>query len=507
MSAEAPARVEPRYWHLYEDDIVKTYGGQVADMCDGAGYAPDLDQRALLNGTFAVGRHGQSVAFAIGIIACRQNIKTAVGKMAALGWMFLFNCDPIVWTAHEWDTVEEAVRDLDEIISGWGWMRRQIRSFNRQQRSQEIITRGGGRMIFKTRTPGGGRGLSGEKVLIDEAWRARAAHVGSLTPTMSARSITGDPQIMYLSSAAHEDSEVLHPLIERGRAASANRRVALLERRLLYCEYCAPDPEEACDLGAKCTHALDVPGCGCDKPDMVARANPAVGRRISMEFILGAERRDMLPHEYGRERMGWHDKPLGQAQVIPLLAWAGGLDEKSGPRGSIALSVVYTSDKMRAAIGLSGRRRDGDWHVELADYLDTDQALARVRKIIAKARRLNRQCVGVAVDRSAHEAAIIRPLELARVPVERMSAQDVCTSFAGFYQAAVKEGSLRHIGQDELTVAILGAGTRMVGDAGEAWGRKISGVEIAPAVAVSHARWLHEMKAPDLEAEPGAWAL
>jgi len=46
-----------------------------------------------------------------------------------------------------------------------------------------------------------------------------------------------------------------------------------------------------------------------------------------------------------------------------------------------------------------------------------------------------------------------------------------------------------------------------VGDAGEAWGRRASGVEIAPLVAVTAARWLYEIKAPDQDAEPGAWAL
>ena len=215
----------------------------------------------------------------------------------------------------------------------------------------------------------------------------------------------------------------------------------------------------------------------------------------------------MPPHEYGRERMGWHDKPIGQARVVPLTAWADALDEKSEPRGIFALAVVYTSDKGRAAIGLAGRRRDGEWHVEVADYLDTAHVVPRVKAIIAKARRAGRDCVGVAVDKSAHEAACIKGLEQQRLTVHKMTATDVCTAFSGFYQSLVKAHDLRHRGQDDLTVAVMGAGTRLVGDAGEAWGRKISGVEIAPVVAVTHARWLHETEAPDLEAEPGAWAL
>jgi len=500
------ARVEPRFSHIPSGDF--TLGPKVGELCDRADYGPDAEQQVCLNGIFAqdVARR-QSSAFAIVLLACRQNLKTGIEKQAGLGWLFLLHIDPIVWTAHEWDTVEEAFRDLDELIAASPYLRRQIRTVNREKRDMKIITRGGGRMLFKTRTPGGGRGLTGEKIILDEGWKLRDSHIGSLLPTLSARSMTGDPQVIYGSSAAHEDSEVLHPLIERGRAASVNPAAARLERRLMYVEWCAPDAAEICDQGTECSHALDTPGCGFDKPDYVQMANPAVGRRISMDFILTSERRNLDPHEYGRERMGWHDKPIGQAVVIPLVSWAAALDEGSEPRGSFTLSVVYTSDKQRAAIGLAGRRRDGGWHVELADYLDTAKVTARVKAIITRAARRGRVCAGIAIDKGGHEAAAIKPLTQARLPVRQMTTGEVCTAFSGFYQAVVKEHSLHHRGQDDLTVALVGAGTRPVGDAGEAWGRKISGVEIAPVVAVTHARWLHEEEAPDEEAEPSAWAL
>jgi hypothetical protein len=56
-------------------------------------------------------------------------------------------------------------------------------------------------------------------------------------------------------------------------------------------------------------------------------------------------------------------------------------------------------------------------------------------------------------------------------------------------------------------MALLAGVARQVGDAGEAWGRRKSGREIAPIVAVTYARWLHERLAPAAEAEPGAWAI
>jgi len=497
--------VRPRYWHLPE--FVRTDGDQVAGMCADVGYGPDAEQRLLLDGIFARSAAHKSVAFATAILAARQNLKTGVEKQAGLGWLFLFHVDPIVWTAHEWDTVEEAYRDLAEIIFGSPWMSRQILTYSSAKRDMYFTTRRGGRMIFKTRTPGGGRGLTGEKIILDEGWKLRDVHLGTLLPTMSARSITGDPQIIYGSSAAHEDSEVLHPLIERGRAAAENPRAAALERRLLYAEWCAPDPAEACRKGERCDHSVGTPGCGCDDPEMLRQANPALDRRISLEFIQSAERPNMPAHEFGRERLGWHDKPLGGGAVIPLVEWAAGLDAKSEPSGPFALAVVYTWDKKRAAIGLAGKRRDGAWHVEVADFLDTTALVPRVKAIISRASRRGKLCVGVAVDKLAHEAACIPALTKARLEVTAMSTSDVAAAFTGFYEAVTGSRNLYHRGQDDLTLALVGASSRTVGDAGEAWGRRASGVEIAPLVAVTAARWLYEIKAPDQDAEPGAWAL
>ena len=467
---------------------------------------------------------------------------TAIEKQACLGWLFLYHCDPIIWTGHEWDTVAEHFMDLDKIISGYSWLSRQIRSVNRAQRDMEIITKRGGRMIFKTRTPDGGAGLSGEKVVLDEGWKIRRAHISALMPTMSARSMTGDPQVIYGSSAAHEESEVLHRLVERGRKAATSPAAARLERRFMFVEWCAPDPAQACARGERCEHELDTPGCGCDNPELIQQANPAVGRRIAMDYILGSERREMLPHDFGRERMGWHDKPLGLAKVIPLTQWADGLDPESEPAGPVALAVVYSSDRRRAAIGLAGRRADRTWHVEIADVVSPAQVVLRVGQIIARALDTSRPVCAIGVDRGGFESECIRGLlDLREVELDgqdepvtvtiraaapddlewgegrpvvlvRMSGPEVATAYSGFVTSVTHSRDLFHRGQDDLTqddltVALMVATSRDVGDAGQAWGRRKSGGDIAPLVAVTQARWVHEEKAPLEEIEPGVWAL
>jgi len=479
-----------------------TEGGSVADLNAQAGFGPDEEQRLALDVIFAVGPHAKAVAFETWIIACRQNLKTGVLKQAVLGWLFLFKENPVIWTAHEWDLVSEAFRDLDELISGYGWLSRQVRYIHRGERDQEIGLRNGGRLLFKTRTPGGGKGLAGAKVVLDEGWKIQASHMGALLPTLSSRSITGDPQVIGGSSAAYAESEVLHRIIKRGRAAATDEAAAAAERRFAYLEWCAPPPAEACDLGDRCDHGLTTAGCGCDKPDLWLAGNPAMGRRISQDYIAD-ERRAMPPHEFGRERMGWHDAPEGQAEVIPLTDWAAGLDPASEPVGPVAISVVCSAGMDRAAIGLAGRRSDGCWHVEVADYrAGTGWVVDRVAAIVD-----HHEVCAVVVDPKGHEAAVIKGLEDARIEVTKPAYADVAAAFSMFFEAVTDAHSVRHRGQDELTLALAGATTRPVGDAGQAWGRRKSGVDISPLVGVTEAMWGHLLKIAAFETVPGAWAV
>jgi hypothetical protein len=531
----APQLVKPAYLHAPQ--WVRTDGDEVAGLCDDAGYGPMPEQRMLLDTIFGKDQRGKSVAFETWVVACRQNLKTGLMKQAVLGWAFLFKADPIMWTAHQWDpAVKEAFTDLDNLIGGYRWLARRVRYVHTGDRQQEIGLKNGARIMFKTRTLATGRALAGEKTVLDEGWALHAAHMGALLPTMSARSMHGDPQVLGGSSAARADSDVLHGVLDRGRAAARSAAAARLERKLCYVEYRAPGPEIACDRGVKCRHALDTPGCGCDKPEFVAMANPSVGRRISMDYILTSERRGMPPSEYGRERMGWEDTPEGQAVVIPLTDWAEGLDAESEPAGPVALSVVYTSDKRQAVVGLAGRRADRSWHVEIADVVPVSDVTVRVGEIVARAEPTSRPVCAVAIDAHGFEGACIKALEDLRevklgdadpVPVRLVTAKtgdpewsagrmawlvkptatDVAAAYTGFLTAVTEAHNLFHRGQDELTLALVGATSRDVGDAGQAWGRRKSGVDIAALVAVTQARWVHEAKAPAVVSEPGAWSM
>lgn len=474
--------VEPAWRKVPPCD--STLGPEVADLADLACFGPDLEQRLALDAIFGR-KDGRASAFEVGIVAARQNIKTAIFKMAALGWLFITGERLIVWSAHEFPTAQEAFRDLEELVTGSDYLRAEVKNIYRGNGDESIELLSGSRLIFKTRTKAGGRGLSGAKVILDEGFALRPMHMGALLPTLSAQP---DPQVLYGSSAGLAESDVLRGVRDRGRAGGP---------RVAYLEWCADPPAVVCARGDGCDHALGTRGCGCDDPANWRRANPAMGRRISVEYIE-AERQALPPGEFGRERMGWWDHPADEQEVIPAGVWASLADPLSEPVPPVGFALVFSSDRSRASIGVAGRRADGLLHVELADYVPAGSAVARVVALQGK-----HSPVAVVVDASGHEGSVIADLESAGVRVLSPAGRDVVQAFGQFYDGVVASGTIRHRGQDQLSWALAGAATRDIGDSGRAWARRKASADISPLVAVTSALWGFTTRTA--MAEPSAW--
>lgn len=480
MSASA-LLTEPAYRSV--PSYHQTLGPEVADLNELAGYRPDGEQRMVLDAIFALDAHGRSVAFETGIVCCRQNLKTGVKKQAAMGWLFITDERLVVWSAHEWDTVKEAFRDLDELITGSDYLRRRVKHIYRGNGDEAIELLTGARLIFKTRTKGGGRGLSGRKVILDEAMFLRRMHMGALLPALSAQP---DPQVLYGGSAGLADSDVWRGVRARGRAGG--------EPRLAYFDWCAPPPKVACEAGDACTHALTAVGCGCDKPEFWQMANPAMGRRITRDYIA-AERRAMPPEEFGRERMGWWDDPIRGSSPLAA-AWGQRADSNSQAAGTVAFGFEIRPDLSSAAIAVAGRRADGLGHGEVIDHRPGTAWL--VPRMLELADRWD-PCV-TALNPSGQSGAVLKELnergfEAVQTgkdvpPGKRrlmvLGAREYAQACGGLVKDVV-DGSWIHMGQRPLDDAVEGARTRPLEDA-YAWSHSLSVSDICPLVAVTAAR-------------------
>jgi hypothetical protein len=482
--SSAAGLVEPTY--SWVPPHVDTYGPQVAELCDLAGFAPDPEQRLILDALFAVGEDDKAVALENAVVVGRQNLKTGVLKQATLGWLFLTDQRLVVWSAHEFRTSQEAFRDMEELIMGTPSFARRVKAIHRGNGDEAIELHGNRRLIFKARTNSGGRGLSGDKVILDEGFALQPAHMGSLFPTLAARP---DPQVVYASSAGKVESSVLRGVRDRGRPGG--------EEQLAYFEWCTPPPKEACKDGDECTHALDVEGCGCDNMQMVKAANPAIGRRITVTYVRG-ERRALPPAEYARERMGWWDDPLVLENPIKPADWQACLDEESRRTGSVALAVDITPDRSLASIAVGGRREDGHVHGEVIEHrAGTGWVVDRLVELF---QTIQPTPVALVID-PAGPAGSLEKVLLERgfstekeLPLDKwrlhfMGSREYAQA-CGALADDIANGQFRHIGQSPLDVAVDGVQTRPLAEAW-AWSRNKSGAPIAPLVAVTLARHGH----------------
>lgn len=457
-------------------------GGEAAELAESAGVSLDPEQRDALDVLLAERADGRWAAFEGAVVAPRQNIKTHLFKVVALHRIYLVESPLVVWTAHEFNTAMEAFRDVQEIIDGAPHLSRRVRKVVNENGSEGIEFVSGQRLRFKARTLTGGRGLTGDCVILDEAFALKPAHMGSLLPTMSAKSMVGNPQLLYGSSACLVTSNVLRDIVKRGRACN--------DPSLAFVEWCADEGECA---RPDCDHRAGTDGCVLDDVERWHQANLALGRRISVEFVA-MERRSLPPDEFARERLGWHDEPAGEGDGLPYDRWEALADPDAELADPVVLAVDVAPNHSSAAIVACGGP------VEVVDHRrGMSWTPARIADLVA-----SHDVCAVGLDPSGPAGALIPELERPvaeggaglsvrsasnpnglLVLLDARESQQAC----GAIWSAVVEGSLVHRDQPVLNDAVKGAARRVVGDAWK-WSRRDSTVDITPLVGATVARFL-----------------
>lgn len=504
--AAYPDMVRPAF--LAYPPFVSTQGPQVADLCELVGFPPDPEQRMLLDLIFARAPRGlegrgstydhhtmMAAAFEVAVICARQNLKTGLFKQAALGWMFVTDERLVLWSAHEFSTSLEAFRDIDEIITGSDMLRKRVHAIHRSHGEEAIELIGNRRLKFRARTKSGARGLSGDKIVLDEAFALLDTHLGALIPTLSARP---DPQILYGSSAGLAHSTVLRAIRDRGRGSDT--------RRLAYAEWC--DKQQDSCASPKCSHAVNERGCLLDDEERWLATNPAIGRRITLEHIR-AERVALPPDEFARERMGWWDDPVS---VLPLnpVKWAAlaDLQARLAPGERPVFGIDVSPGSRSAAIVAAGRTVAGTVLIDVVSHAPgTGWLVARAKEVNAR-----HDPEGWALDPGSAAGALLPDLRAAGIDVTEMGVRDMgqaCTALASSVETA---GVVHREVPTEadplggpLTRAVNGAGKRDIGDGLWGWLRRKSDADICPIVAATAATWLLSALQPVDDGEPGVY--
>lgn len=465
-------------------------------MAGEVGLPLDPEQEMALHAILAEKPGGKWAALEAAVIAPRQNIKTHVFKAVTLADLILFDAELVVWTAHEFNTAMEAFRDMEELIDGCPLLSKRLskNGISRQNGEEGFEFSSGQRLRFKARTKTGGRGLTGTRTILDEAFALQPTHMGSLLPTMAAKSVTGNPQILYGSSAGQVGSAVLRSLRDRGRPGG--------DPSLVYIEWCADEGECA---SPDCDHRFGMPGCVLDDRARWQQANLALGRRISIEFIE-ALRRSLPPEEFAREVLGWWDEPSGANTGINPERWARCGRRSMDPIEPVALAVDVAPGHASGSVVACG---------EIVYVAEHGYGIKWIPSKIASLVR-SKQIVGVGIDPTSPAAALIPDLE--RPEAEGGAGLSIRTPtnpdgelvlFTGremssaceMILADITEDRFRHRDQAVLNEAVGGAYRRQIGDSSK-WSRRDSSVDISPLVGATEAWFLWRSYA-DVSTTPG----
>lgn len=470
---------------------VSSAGEEAIELAESAGLVLDPWERLVLTHGLGERSDGKWSAFELGLVVPRQNGKGAILEAIELAGLYLFGEDLILHSAHEFKTAAEAFRRLLALVDGTADLSRRIRKVRTSHGDEGIELITGQRVRFVARSRGSGRGFSGDRVILDEAFNLSTEGVAALLPTMAARP---NPQIVYTSSAPlHlEMSAVLRRLARRGRAGTS--------ARLAYFEWCAEIPEELGKEIAKLPPAERYAHLSpvLDDRKAWAAANPGLGIRITEEFIE-SEREAMGDEEFARERLGiWFDDQ--DEGLIPEATWDLMCSPVAQPGGDITFAADVNPERSAAAILAIGTWTDPQDRKEYPTA-EVVEHRAGVNWLAGRLRQLDEKWDSpfIAVDgrNTAPIASMLPELRREGATLVEVNAGDMPAACGRVYDQLV-DTQIRVRRHPSLDAAIKGADRQYAGDA-YTWSRRNSSVDICPLVCLTTGLWVaSEMSAPNI---------
>lgn len=450
------------------------------DIAASCGLILDPWQKLVLHDALGERADGQWAAFEIALLVPRQNGKGAILEAIELAALFVWQERVIIHSAHEFRTAKEAFLRLVGLINRNRQLKARVKQVILSKGEEGIELKDGRKIRFTTRTGGGGRGLSGDRVILDEAYNLSDDHMAALLPTLQARE---NPQVIYTTSAPDKDlapCDVISAVRQRALGGDHDR--------LAYFEWLADPHTDWCPTD--CDEHDDP-----EDPATWAKANPGFGIRLSEEKTRG-QFRALSPRAFAREVLGVGNYPSAGTgwQVIEKDPWEALADPLSQPRNPVCFSLDVTPERSMGAIGVAGVRRDGIYHIELIDHLPgVTWMVPRMVDLVKKWK----PCA-VVIGNFGPAAALIPDLEARDIKVIKASMGERAAAAGGLVDACVRPASappswrstVRHIGQGPLTSAVSAATKIQVGkDGAFVWGRDTTSADISPLVACSQALW------------------
>jgi len=423
-------------------------GIDCCDLADAYGIGLDGWQRDIVKGILRE-RDGAPVVSQAGLVVSRQSGKGNVLLALELFGLYELN-EQILHTSHATKTSSDAFRRLFSVVKNYPELERRVRKYTQMLGCEFIELDGGARITFSTRSPSAGRGLTIDRLIVDEAEDLPASEIAALQPTVFSRPRS---QSIFTGTAPGpmHDAESFETLRKTAHGG--------LNNRLAWWEWCA-------DYGS------DI-----DDEDLWLRVNPSVASgRISIEAIRND--RSVLPADAFRaERLSMWVPRAADGVIFTADEWDGLCDPGSVPITDLAIGVDVPPSRDAATVCVAGKRADGRIAVE---WYETKPGVTWLPQWLSE--RLTPAVRAVVVD----ERGACAELDWAdaKMRPHLIGHRDVAVA-AGLFYDGISEKTIRHRGQVELSKGVLAAKQRPLGQA-FAWDRKAAGSSalIAASLAV-----------------------
>jgi len=418
-----------------------------------------------------------------GLMVSRQNGKGSILEARELAGLFIFGERLIIHSAHQADTSFEAFNRIMQLIEQTPDLEREVARVSRSHGTEGIELKSGQRLRFRTRTKGGGRGFTADCIIFDEAMlELTSTQIAAIMPTVSARP---NPQMIYTGSAGTKEAE--HFGRVRARALKGgDPHMGWSEWSITPCNYFCPID---CD-------EHDSP----DDPASHAKANPAMGIRITAEHIM-KERRAMSLETFLQERCGVGDWPSdGDGwSVIDRDAWEGRENQLSSLVGKFAIAIDTAPKASYSCISAVGLNEFGDFHCEITKegdengegLFDYRQGIRWVVPRVLAIWKANRPAF-VVIDKASPAGTLIEELESHGVkvvsPTIREFAQACGDVKDGFAPRDPRNATHIHLNQAPLNLAVANAEMLPLQDLWR-FSKSASSADVTPLTCVTLAHW------------------
>lgn len=374
-------------------------------------------------------------------VCSRRNGKTERLVVLILFALFIGRERKIMYTAHRDDTAADVWAKVVAACKRYPALWNEIvpAGPRRSNGQRQIELKNGQIVFFRTRTNEGFRGQGFDRLIVDEAQDVTEEEMAAILPVVSGEE---NAQVNFAATAGGRHSVTLGSLWNSFKAG---------ERSLCYRGWHAEENEDHEDL------------------HVIARVNPAFGRRLNWEWC-GKELRRFGVVKFGRERLGIATYPRaeGEGWVIPEQAWIRARDEQSEPTGP-ARYVLEADPQLEAgSIGAAARRDDGAMHIGLTEHrAGIGWMIPSVADLVA------RDGGEVWIDPKGPAAILIEDLRAVGIRPHLFSAENIKDACAWFYTSLTPQPTdeddpdasrpapgVFHRGGEQLTTALAAASTR-----------------------------------------------